>query len=160
MTLANPLVRWAIAALVIALAIAAAWLKGHGAGYDERDTELRLEVAAANARARQIERDARAKLDAITRTHHQESTDAHATIDRLRADLRAGTVRLRLPGAARLPACANFATAPGAEPETRAELDPATADALVAITTDGDGAIRQLNAVIDAYGVAVEACGR
>lgn len=83
--------------------------------------------------------------------HHQEQTHAQAEINRLRAALRTGAVRLSVPTSG--PACPGPQNAgPAAGPEqARAELDPATADALVAITADGDTAIRELNACIDRY---------
>lgn len=94
------------------------------------------------------------KLHAQEVTHRQEKTHAQAEMDRLRAAVRAGTVRLSVPTTG---AACPGSTTPGDAPaasrpaQARADFDPATADALVAITSDGDNAIRDLNACIDRY---------
>jgi prophage endopeptidase len=63
---------------------------------------------------------------------------------------------LRLRLSVKAPNCPVQATsdtpvASGDSVQTSAELDRETAKSLVAITDDGDKAIRQLNACIDAY---------
>jgi prophage endopeptidase len=70
------------------------------------------------------------------------------------ADIDSGTLRLRIPVKA---TCPTIQATTDAAPATRdsvqadTELDRETAKALVAITDDGDKAIRQLNSCIDAY---------
>lgn len=94
------------------------------------------------------------QLDTQSTRHHQEQTHAQAEIDRLRTSVRVGTVRLSVPtiGAACPASPGHQDAGPVAEPATaRTELDPATADALVAITADGDNAIRDLNTCIERY---------
>lgn len=121
----------------------------------DADREERAQAANRSLIALQNRSDRLAdQLHDQETTLHQEKTHAQAEMDRLRASVRAGSVRLFVPteGAA----CPGSPAPEGASPaggsaKARAELDPATADALVAITSDGDSAIRDLNACIDRY---------
>lgn len=74
----------------------------------------------------------------------KQEQDAQTKINKLKSDLRTGAVRLSIPTSQ---ACS---TATGTT-ETRAELNGQTSEALVAITDDGDKAIRELNYCIDRY---------
>ena len=76
---------------------------------------------------------------------------AQQTLDRLDADLRSGTLRLSIRTAERPPSPSSHSPAAGPE-QTRADIDPADAAALVRITSAGDDAIIDLNTCIDAYG--------
>lgn len=126
----------------------------------ENDARDRLD--AANDRVREASRFASQSLVARDAAHHKEQNDAKNNIDRLRAQLRTGAVRLSVPAnpAGNPASSRDSATAGSPGTETRAELDRATAEALVTITADGDAAIIQLNAVIDAYEVIRTACMR
>jgi len=157
--LAGPIGRWLVLGLLLAATIAAAGIKGYNAGYAANEAEYGREVAAANDRARAAERDGRERLAALATRHYQEETHARIENDRLRADLRSGTRRLSI-AIAQPPACADRAAAAESGAEARAELNPAAAEALVAITDDGDAAIRQANALIDAYAIAQRVCGK
>ena len=75
--------------------------------------------------------------------HEQEKIDAKKTIDRLRADVSSGTIRLSIPSSS-----CNSASG---DSEARAELDRQTSQDLISITEDGDQAIRDLNYCIDRY---------
>jgi hypothetical protein len=99
------------------------------------------------------------QLDTQATRHHQEQTHAQAENARLRAAVRTGTVRLSVPTAATCPAGPGPQDpSPAAGPDpARTELDPATADALVAITADGDTAIRDLNTCIERYNTVRQA---
>jgi prophage endopeptidase len=86
--------------------------------------------------------------------NYEEKAHAKAEIDHLRTAVRAGTVRLsvRTTGTACPRSPDTQSTAATTEPETtRTELDPATSEALVTITDDGDSGIRDLNACIERY---------
>ena len=109
-------------------------------------------LAQATAHVLTLERAAGAAL--MLRVDHltQEQTHAKTERDRFNADVRSGAVRLSIPVAGdHCAASADSAAAAGHRHQTRAELDSATAAALDAIAGDGDDAIRQLNACIDAY---------
>jgi hypothetical protein len=115
-------------------------------------TNAATALAQATARVLTLERAAGAVL--AQRADHltQEQTHAKTERDRFNDDVRSGAVRLSIPVASgQCAATANPAAAAGHWHQARAELDPATAAALDAIAGDGDDAIRQLNACIDAY---------
>lgn len=144
------------------LALNTAYNRGHTAGTDKvlaewKNADLARTEATNKDFAALIDRSNRLQdqLDTKESRHHQEQTRAQAEIDRLHAAVRTGTVRMSVPtiGAA-CPASPGLHqdASPATGPATaRTELDPATADALVTITADGDTAIRDLNACIERY---------
>lgn len=148
---------------VIVAAIGYALLAAYGGGVKRATAEYEAKISAhAAADAKQAEADqrvARIKEKAATDALYAQAAQllevekrAKTETDGLRADLRSARVRLSLPVTA--PVCGvDRNSAAAAEPgaEARAELMPETADALVSIAVDGDSAVRQLNAVIDAY---------
>lgn len=119
--------------------------------------ELRERSEAANKDLRTLMAHSNALADKLHEqetTHEKEKAHDLAENSRLRTALRTRTVRLSIPTP--VPTCPASAgpqspgPAPGPDP-ARTELDPATADALVTITHDGDNAIRDLNACIQRY---------
>ena len=119
--------------------------------------QLQLQVAETAARAlaqaRTNELKLQAEAEALTETYQKEQKNAQNTIEKLRADLRAGTLRLSIPhttGTTGYPEPMP-ADSTAQSPENRTRLDPETADSLVAITADGDTAIRNINRCIDQY---------
>ena len=80
--------------------------------------------------------------------HNQELTNAQATNNQLRADLATGARRLSIKTTC--PAVRTTATTGGVDDaEARADIDPAAAQRIVAITNDGDEAIIALSALQD-----------
>jgi flagellar capping protein FliD len=149
MSLFNP---WVLLGIVLAVlgAGTGGYLKG---GADEFDRQ-QLEIARLNEEARVKEQ---ALVTAVQAQANQlVKAEKHAkTISQKRnADIDSGTLRLRIPVKA---TCPTIQATTDAAPATRdsvqadTELDRETAKALVAITDDGDKAIRQLNSCIDAY---------
>ena len=157
---AGPVGRWIIIAGLLASVATAAYWRAYNAGYAVHEAETSAEIAEANQRARKAESDAVLRMSQLAERHYKEETHANAEVARLRADYRNGTRRLSVPVEARVPSCEDTASASGTGGETRAELDPATAEALVAIAAEGDSAIRQSNALIDAYQIAATVCGQ
>ena len=148
MSLFNP---WVLLGIVLAVlgAGTSGYLKG---GADEFDRQ-QLEIARLNEEARVKEQ---ALVTAVqTQANQLVKAEQHAkTISQKRnADIDSGTLRLRIPKATcpAVQATDNAAPAPRDSVQADTELDRETAKALVAITDDGDKAIRQLNACIDAY---------
>jgi len=149
MSLFNP---WVLLGIVLAVlgAGTSGYLKG---GADEFDRQ-QLEIARLNEEARVKEQ---ALVTAVqTQANQLVKAEQHAkTISQKRnADIDSGTLRLRIPVKATCPTIqATTDAAPASRDSVQAdtELDRETAKALVAITDDGDKAIRQLNACIDAY---------
>lgn len=74
--------------------------------------------------------------------------------DDLLARINRGTVRVSVPTRA----CSDVSEAGHSctdDRETRAELDPATAESILAVGRDGDTAIRDLNLCIDQYNAVI-----
>jgi hypothetical protein len=120
-----------IAAAVLVLVIV--FYAGHHQAYLEQQEEINR-IAAERA----IE--AAKAADRL----HKDKEDAQQKINQLRADVASGAQRLSIRAS-----CAASVT--GGDSEARAELDPKTADDLIAITADGDQAIIELNSCIDLY---------
>ena len=149
MSLLNP---WVILALICAfLGIGAvSYTKGEES---ERERQ-QLEIAALNAAAREKEQALVAAVNTQTKQLVKANNDAKLQTQRLHSALDDGTLKLRIPVKASV--CAVYPTpdapvAPRDSVQATAELDRETAKSLIAITDDGDKAIRQLNACIDAY---------
>jgi hypothetical protein len=104
--------------------------------YQERQ-EIKAEVT-------RIESAMKDEAAATTAKLEKEKRDAEIKVNQLRADVAAGTVRLSVR------ASCSASTAEG-DSEARAELDPKTADDLIAVTAEGDQAIIELNSCIDFY---------
>ena len=140
--------------LAVVLAVIGSFGGGYWKGSKDEVTRQQLEIAKLNAEARQKEQ---ALLSAVTTqaTKLQKANqDAKLIAKERDAAIASGNLKLRIP--VKTPVCpiqtaGDSAPAPRDSVQTGAELDPATAKSLVAITDDGDKAIRQLNACIDAY---------
>ena len=161
MSVLTRIVPYAIAVVIVGMTHW--WAFSRGEAHTKVEFELKLQkmrtasaadLAKAERKARDIERDAAVSLAVQSGKYAEEARHAKVEIDVLRADLRASRVRLSVPVAA----CAagssvgtNSATAGGLGAEARAELMPETASDLVSIAADGDAAVRQLNRLIDAY---------
>ena len=136
--------------LGIVLALLGAFFTGHHQGYAQAEAEQQAEIARLNAEAREVERAMTVKVNDISTKLQKANNDAKIEITKRDLAIADGTLRLSIP--TKSPVCASpGATPAGGDTEARAELEPAFAQALVAITDDGDNAIRQLNACIDAY---------
>ncbi len=149
---------------LLAVAFAAAWT-AQGWRKDADIDHLKAGIATANqaaadARAErtqkvlQAERDARDAIQAITDKLTNERDTARHEKDLYIAGVRSGAIRLSVPVVAAVPAgpsCADSAAAGGPGQEARAELTAAAAEFLDDIASEGDDAIRQANALIDAY---------
>lgn len=118
-------------------------------GYDK--AQLETSISELGQLSFAIERSGQlaTRLGQILETNLKDKANAKQSIDALSADLRSGALRLSVRTTGQQPASGGLTAAgPG---QARAELDPATAEALVRITADGDNAIRDLNTCIDQY---------
>jgi hypothetical protein len=151
MSLLNP---WVILGIVFSV------LSAFGGGYYKgKDTEYQrqqLEIAALNAKARETEQAMSKVAQTYGETLRKANNAAKVKENKLRSDIAAGSYSLRIP--AKAPTCpavqatGDAAPASGSDSGTAsAELDRSTADALIAITAEGDAAIRKLNACIQTY---------
>jgi prophage endopeptidase len=154
MSLFNP---WVL--LGILMAVVGAFGGGYFKGSDDELTRQQLEIAALNAEARVKEQALITVVQTQSTKLQKANQDAKLAQQKRNADIDSGALRLRLP--VKAPVCPVQATADtpvasGDSVQTSAELDGETAKSLVAITDDGDKAIRQLNACIDAYNTVYE----
>jgi len=133
-----------VIAILAAVLFAAGWtVKGWK---DDGAYQLLLtqQAEAANKQLQDViaDRDAKQKAIAdIDQRNYQEMTNAQAQIADLRKRIASGRVRLTVPAR-----CSQNSGTSVDHGEARTELDPALSDSLIAITADGDQAIRQLTA--------------
>ena len=137
----------------IIFTILGAFGSGYYKGGQAAENQQQLEVAKLNAESRQKEQALVAAVNTQAIQLVKANQNAKLLQQKRNADIDSGALRLRLPVKPTL--CAISAT--GDAPATAgvdvgtAELDGETAKALVAITDEGDAAIRKLNACISLY---------
>jgi hypothetical protein len=145
MSLLNP---WVL--LSIVLALAGSYFGGHHKGYAEAEAEQQVEIARLNALAREIEQNMTSKVNNLSSKLQEANEHAKVEIVKRNTAIADGTLRLSI--ATKSSVCPSAdAPATNSNNAPRTELDPAFARSLVAITDDGDEAIRKLNACIDSY---------
>jgi len=150
MSLFNP---WVL--LGIVLAVFGAGISGYFKGSADEYERQQIEIAALNAKARETEQAMAQVAQTYGQTLRKANNVAKAKEDKLRADIASGERRLFIP--VKAPECAvsastDPATASGDHSgTTSAELDRQTADDLVRLASEGDTAIRKLNACIQTY---------
>ena len=134
------------------LAIIGAYFYGHHQGYQECYSEAVAKVAKANDAARAKERELNDKVNETANQLRKANETAQVKITKLTADVQSGALRLSIPVTSNSVCSANTAgTAGGDQPQARAELDGQASANLIAITADGDKAIRALQACITSY---------
>ena len=147
--LPNP--KFILAALIACLA---AFYYGHHKGWWERDMEMQVEIGKRNEESRTKEQELQKQLNNQS-SQLMEANDAitqkQSALDRA---IRAG--RVRLPSSSCVQANASAGAAPSNSPETGSESDRETLRLIAQIAADGDRAIVQLNACIDAYNAVRE----
>jgi hypothetical protein len=158
----NPLALYPAIALVALLTVGGFYKYGYSNGWDDRDNEMQIEIARKNEEARAKEQEmAKAVAD-----KESELRKANDVINKKQMDLnsaiRAG--RVRFPSAS-CPQASPSATVvardsnqapsqPNPAPDTDtgpSESERQTLELIAQIAADGDRAINQLNACIDAY---------
>lgn len=149
MSIFNP---WVILGFV--LSVTMSFGGGYFKGKHDENVSQQLEIARLNAIARTKEA---ALTTAVTSTATalRTSNDKARQISKERdLAIASGALRLRLPVKASncpLPASNDSTTAAGDSSQEGGELDATTAQTLIAITDDGDEAIRQLTSCQQAY---------
>ena len=150
MSLFNP---WVL--LGILMAILSSFGGGYFKGKNDEHTRQQVEIAALNAKARETEQAMAQVAQTYGQTLRKANNVAKAKEDKLRADIATGERRLFIPVKATecaVSTASDTATASGDHSGTAsAELDRQTADDLIRITSEGDSAIRKLNACIQTY---------
>ena len=119
----------------------------------EMEAASQKKLLEATHAVRRVETEAAQRLHDVSVQYAREVKDAKLEKDRVLAGLRSGGIRLSVPTASscRYPEAINPSFTRGDRHEARAELATEAAATLVSIAADGDEAIRQLNACIDAY---------
>ncbi len=146
--------KYLIGAAVGLLVLAGLYRYGYHVGWSDRDAEMQAEIARKNEEARAIEQKLTEQL-AANATKLQEANHAiNQKSSALERAIRAG--RVRLPAPSCVQATTSAAAAP-ANQEDGSESDRQTLLLIAQIAADGDRAINQLNACIDAYNEVREA---
>ena len=155
MSLFNP---WVL--LGILMAVVGSFGGGYFKGSNDEVTRQQLEIAALNAQAREKEKALIAAVQTQSTKLQKANLDAKLAQQKRNSDIDSGALKLRLP--VKAPDCpvstsSDTPVASGSSAgETSAELDGQTAKSLVAITDEGDAAIRKLNTCIDLYNEAYQ----
>jgi hypothetical protein len=149
MSLFNP---WVL--LSILMTVLGAFGSGYYKGGSDETARQQAEIASLNAAAREKEQALVQAVNKQTTQLLKVENNAKIQIAKRDAAITAGTLKLRIPVKAPVCPVHTASDAPvtsGDSVQATAELDRETAKNLIAITDDGDKAIRQLNACIDAY---------
>ena len=139
-SLTNPWVLVGVLSVVIS-----SYFYGHHQAYVEQEAEI--------ARLNLIERDKEQQMVQLVNLHSRElertNRDAKDKVTKLQSDIASGELRLSI--ATRPVSTCQDASSASGDSAGRAELDPEASKSLIAITADGDSAIRSLNACIQIY---------
>ena len=153
-TMLLSLPRWVYALVACLLLLVGTYFYGHHKGWYERDAEMQAVIAQKNEESRKAEQRMAEQLNRNA-TQLQEANNAvnekQSALDRA---IRAG--RVRLPAASCIQAAPNAAAPTGDRNEEVSESDRETLRLIAQIAADGDRAINQLNACIDAYNKVME----
>ena len=143
---------WVI--LGVLMALAGFYGYGHHKGWDDRDIEMQAEIAVKNEEARVKEQELTKQLtENSTKLMEANNaiTEKQSSLDRA---IRAG--RVRLPSTSCVQTNGNPPVASGNSNQAGSESDTETLRLIAQIAADGDKAINQLNACIDAYQAVME----
>ena len=130
---------------------------GYWKGSYDKGVETALEVVAANDKARNTETQLATVATTYASVLRKNEQNAQKKITDLRTAVSSGERKLFIPVTTQAPNCSVQTTtdatpASGSDTgEARAELDRKDADSLVALTAEGDTAIRKLNVCISQY---------
>ena len=131
------------------LALIGAFFTGHHKGYAEAEAEQQIEVARLNTLAREVEHVMTGKVNDLSTKLQKANSDAKVEIVKRNISIADGTLRLSVPTRSLCPTADSSSAS--TDNQARTELEPAFAQSLIAITDEGDEAIRKLNACIDAF---------
>ena len=155
MSLFNP---WVI--LGILIAIGSAFGGGYSKGKHDEFTKQQLQIAALNADARQKEQALVAAVNTQSNQLMKANQNAKLLQQKRNSDIDSGALKLRI--AVKASECAvhassdTTATSGSNSGSASAELDGETSKALIAITDEGDAAIRKLATCVSLYNEALQ----
>jgi CelD/BcsL family acetyltransferase involved in cellulose biosynthesis len=140
-----------LGAIFVAVSV---YFYGHHKGWDERDAEMQAEIAVKNEESRVKEQELAKQLnDQSSKLLEANNaiSEKQSSLDRA---IRAG--RVRLPSTSCVQTNGNPSAASGNSNQAASESDTETLRLIAQIAADGDKAINQLNACIDAYQAVME----
>jgi len=146
--------------LGIVLFVLSAFGGGYYKGGQDEVSRQQLEIAKLNSDARQKEQALTAAVNAQATQLMKANQNAKLLQQKHNADIDSGALKLRIP--VKTPVCpvSTSTDAPvtsGADFGTAtAELDGETAKALIALTAEGDAAIRKFNTCVNLYNEALQ----
>lgn len=140
-------------------ALVLSWIVVAVSVYEHEETEFNKERAiaqaaldAANKHSEEITNERNAKIADISSRLADTQAKAVKSAQALNANLASGAVRLSIAGSCGSQV-SNDSTPTSIDNAGTCNIDPRAAQALVALTERGDGAIEKLNACIDSYNV-------
>ena len=140
-----------LGAILVAVSV---YFYGHHKGWAEREAEMQAEIAVKNEESRAKEQELTKQLNENS-TKLQEAnnaiTEKQSSLDRA---IRAG--RVRLPSTSCIQTSSSTPVANGDSAKAGTESDTEVLRLIAQIIADGDKAINQLNACIDAYQAVME----
>ena len=146
--------------LAVVLAVIGSFSGGYWKGKHDEVTRQQLEIAALNAEARQKEQALVAAVTTQATQLQKANQNAKLLQQKHNADIESGALRLRVAVKASecpVPAAADAPASSGNNVGTAtAELDGETSKALIALTSEGDAAIRKLATCVALYNEARE----
>ena len=140
-----------LGAILVAVSV---YFYGHHKGWDERDAEMQAEIAVKNEESRVKEQELAKQLNEQSSKLLEANnaiTEKQSSLDRA---IRAGRVRLPTPSCVQTSSSATPSS--GDSAKAGSESDTETLRLIAQIAADGDKAINQLNACIDAYQAVME----
>ena len=148
MSLFNP---WIL--LGIIMAILGAGAGGYSKGKHDENARQQAEIAVLNEQSRQKEQALVAAVNTQAVKLQKANQDAKIQINKRNADIATGVMQLRIPVKATVCAvqATGDATATSGADISTAELQPAFAQSLIAITDEADELARKYNTCINAY---------
>jgi len=135
--------------LAAVIACLLAFWYGHHKGWWERDAEMQMEIARKNAEARETEQKLAEQINSNSKALMEANNAINEKQSALDRAIRNG--RVRLPAASCVQSTQSPTPAAGDRDEAATESERQTLLAIAAIAAEGDRAIVQLNACIDAY---------
>jgi hypothetical protein len=119
-------------------------------GHHEAYVEQQVEIARLNLIERSKEKQMQEVVDTQSYELRRAKENAKNQVTKLQSDIASGELRLSIATTRLVSTCQDSTSASG-DTASRAELDPEASKSLIAITADGDNAIRSLNACIAIY---------
>jgi hypothetical protein len=146
-TIINPLLKLVLVAAVLV----GVYLSGYYNSRTASAAKYNKELVIATERNAEISKQLEADAEVFAKNLKDLNNESQAKINALKRSVATGAVRLSIPTTSSPSTCEAPEATVRVVTETRTEIDPATAQALIDITNSGDKAIRQLNELIDFY---------